>query len=278
MDFNLLKIMKYKILFILLIFSLKLNAQNDGAFIIIDSTNTLFKSGLSFPYWLKAGQTVAPGTDVKSISIIEFAIDTLNGTLKFSQSINLKSTSKVPVNKTWKIESIGFNADGLVGPKSSILIKNKTINSSLDFSSTGIICQFGSDYKPINSSKSIFFISDTIKIPKGKVLRIDNLKWSSSYYGYSYGYCRTYPTSCNSGCPFWGCDGTINPIIQISLNNIIFPQPTVFPIWLSESDLLTFTVNFNDAKNYITGRQACVPQAYGSLSYFINGVYLDYAK
>ena len=270
MDFNLLKIMKYKILFILLIFSLKLNAQNDGAFIIIDSTNTLFKSGLSFPYWLKAGQTVAPGTDVKSISIIEFAIDTLNGTLKFSQSINLKSTSKVPVNKTWKIESIGFNADGLVGPKSSIICSNKQITGRLKFTSWGT-CWFSGNQTiyAVNSSTSEFIKKDTIKIPKGKVLRIDNFFYSTSKLGYVYG-------ACSNGS--YSIQGTVNPTFYITLNGNTFAPPTIFPFWLTESDLLILTIDFNDAKNYISGQYGYIGDAYGTMSYFLNGVYLDYAK
>lgn len=86
-----------------------LMAQSDPV-LIIDGTNTTFKSGLSFPYWLKAGQTINLGSNVKSISVLEFTID--NENLKFSQVLSITNLQTVPFGKAWKMESIGFGGNG----------------------------------------------------------------------------------------------------------------------------------------------------------------------
>jgi len=86
-----------------------LMAQSDPV-LIIDGTNTTFKSGLSFPYWLKEGQTINLGSNVKSISVLEFTID--NENLKFSQVLSITNLQTVPVGKAWKMESIGFGGNG----------------------------------------------------------------------------------------------------------------------------------------------------------------------
>ncbi len=61
--------------------------------------------GLEFPFWLKEGQTLAVGSSVNSISVIEF---TVNGAaLEFSQILNITSTTPVavPSGTVWKLES-----------------------------------------------------------------------------------------------------------------------------------------------------------------------------
>jgi hypothetical protein len=74
--------------------------------LIIDSTEMQF-SEVSFPYWLKAGQSIKLGTFAKKVSILEF---TINGTaLEFSKVISLSNSQIVPANKAWKIEGIGLN-------------------------------------------------------------------------------------------------------------------------------------------------------------------------
>jgi len=75
----------------------------DGKIII---SNETVASGVKFPIWLKAGQTVSCGLTVESISIIEF---TENGTsLEYSQVLSLSSKTpvSVPTGKVWKIESV----------------------------------------------------------------------------------------------------------------------------------------------------------------------------
>ncbi len=84
-------------------------AQSDPV-LIIDGTTTTFKSGLSFPYWLKAGQTINLGTNVKSISALEFTIDSAN--LKFSQVLSITNLQTVPAGKAWKLEALGFGGNG----------------------------------------------------------------------------------------------------------------------------------------------------------------------
>lgn len=97
--------MKKVLLFFILLTSLTLTAQNDPV-LIIDNVNTTFKTGVSLPYWLKAGQTVDLGPNARSASILEFTIDSNN--LIFSQAISLTAAQTVPANKVWKIEGIGI--------------------------------------------------------------------------------------------------------------------------------------------------------------------------
>lgn len=77
----------------------------DGKATVVD-VNDQF--GLPLPYWLKATQTLACGSSVNSISVIEFDVDINTKELSFSQVIDVNSTTPVaiPANKVWKIESI----------------------------------------------------------------------------------------------------------------------------------------------------------------------------
>lgn len=74
-------------------------------YLLIDNVNTQFTT-VSFPYWLKAGQTINLSTNSKSVSILEFNVNGTN--LEFSQAISLTSSQTVPTNKVWKIEAIGL--------------------------------------------------------------------------------------------------------------------------------------------------------------------------
>ena len=105
MDFKILKLhsMKYTLLLCCLLCSNLLFAQNDPI-LLIDNDTVSMKSGLSLPYWLKAGQTIALGTNVKSASVLEFTID--SNELQFSNIISVKSLQTVPTGKAWKIEAI----------------------------------------------------------------------------------------------------------------------------------------------------------------------------
>jgi hypothetical protein len=87
-----------------------LNAKaQDKYTLVIDSVSNIFNSDISFPYWLNANQTVRTGPNIKSISILEFKLDTsANNALIFQKVINLKSWGRVPTGKVWKLESIGL--------------------------------------------------------------------------------------------------------------------------------------------------------------------------
>ena len=128
--------MKNRLLILFLMMTQTVFAQNDPV-LSIDGVNTSFKSGLSFPYWLKSGQTVNPGSNVKSVSALEFTID--NENLKFSQVLNITNLQTVPVGKAWKIESLGFGASGQsIGGFSnasapSIFTSPKTFNTAGTF-------------------------------------------------------------------------------------------------------------------------------------------------
>ena len=105
MDSKTLKLhsMKYTLLLCCLLCTNLLFAQNDPI-LLIDNDTVSMKSGLSLPYWLKAGQTIALGTNVKSASVVEFTID--SNELQFSNIISVKSLQTVPTGKAWKIEAI----------------------------------------------------------------------------------------------------------------------------------------------------------------------------
>jgi hypothetical protein len=98
--------MKTNILLIIAIFfSFSVLAQNQPVVLAIDGVNTTFQSGLSLPYWLKAGQTLNVVANASSVSIMEFTEDTTS--LKYSRVISLNSLQTVPSGKIWKIEAIG---------------------------------------------------------------------------------------------------------------------------------------------------------------------------
>jgi hypothetical protein len=105
MAFKTLKLhsMKNTLLLCCLLCSNLLFAQNDPI-LLIDNDTVSMKSGLSLPYWLKAGQTIALGTNVKSASVLEFTID--SNELQFSNIISVKSLQTVPTGKAWKVEAI----------------------------------------------------------------------------------------------------------------------------------------------------------------------------
>ena len=73
----------------------------------IDADTIVFKSGLSLPYWLKAGQTVSIVSNINTISVLEFNADS-NSNLKFSQVLSVKTQQTVPTGKAWKIEGLGM--------------------------------------------------------------------------------------------------------------------------------------------------------------------------
>jgi len=75
----------------------------DGKATVVDFTDGF---GLTLPFWLTENQTLAVGSSVNSISVIEFNVS--GNSLEFSKVINVKSSSgvSVPVGCVWKIESI----------------------------------------------------------------------------------------------------------------------------------------------------------------------------
>jgi len=102
--------MKTNILLIIAIFfSFSVLAQNQPV-LAIDGVNTTFQSGLSLPYWLKAGQTINVVANASTVSIMEFTEDTTS--LKYSRVISLNSLQTVPSGKIWKIEAIGTTTIG----------------------------------------------------------------------------------------------------------------------------------------------------------------------
>jgi len=62
--------------------------------------------GVTFPFWLKEGQTIAPASSVTAISAIEFSV--VGTALEFSQVLYITSVSgeTVPDGKVWKIEAV----------------------------------------------------------------------------------------------------------------------------------------------------------------------------
>jgi hypothetical protein len=107
------KLIKMKSTLLISFLMLAINIQSQcKPKIKIDNTEVIADMdeiyGLHLPYWLKAGQTLAIGSNVSKISVIEFSIDTASQSLNFSQVLNINSSSPqtVPTGKVWKIESI----------------------------------------------------------------------------------------------------------------------------------------------------------------------------
>jgi hypothetical protein len=105
--------------------------------LIIDGQSVMFKSDVSFPYWLKSGQTIDIGPNVKFVSILEFNVD--SSTLNYSQTISLSSIQAVPASKTWKVEAVAilwdFNSySGFSNStQPSIFVSPRTYSSVGDF-------------------------------------------------------------------------------------------------------------------------------------------------
>jgi len=102
----------------------------------IDNDTTYFSSDISFPFWLKSGQSLQSLQNVKNVSIIEFDVDS-NGNMKFSRIVsgNLNTPSTVPAGKVWKMEAIGLSASGnysFINSTGSII--NAQLQSSTGFS------------------------------------------------------------------------------------------------------------------------------------------------
>jgi hypothetical protein len=99
--------LKYIFIF-LFSYSFHTNAQQMPS-MKIDNDTTYFSSDISFPYWLKAGQSLQSIQNVKNVSIIEFDVDS-SGNMKFSRIVsgNLNTPSTVPAGKVWKMEAIGL--------------------------------------------------------------------------------------------------------------------------------------------------------------------------
>src|SRR4051812_30848265 len=75
---------------------------------VMTIANTTSQTGITLPFWLKEGQTLAADQMVQSISVIEFTVNA--NALEFSQVRKITTVQTVPVGKVWKIESIGKTA------------------------------------------------------------------------------------------------------------------------------------------------------------------------
>ena len=119
----------YKLLVLTVAFALqsKTSAQTEGS-ILIDGKPTIFKQELSLPYWLKSGQTLDIWTNVSSLSVIEFNVDSTSGSLLFSKVLSITKLSQVPPSKAWKIEAMGFTNSSSIA-KPSNFISPKIYNS-----------------------------------------------------------------------------------------------------------------------------------------------------
>ncbi len=105
------------ILAILGITNFEIKAQSKAT-IEIDNEVVTMAEGISFPFWLKAGQKIKPGSQVSSISVLEFTIDSISKNLVFSQVLKINTTSTVPTKKAWKIEALSFTTN--ITPTTSI--------------------------------------------------------------------------------------------------------------------------------------------------------------
>ena len=93
------------------LFCFSQNTSQQAPALKIDNDTTYFTSDISFPFWLKAGQSLQSLQNVKNVSILEFTVDS-TGNMKFSRIVsgNLNTPSIVPAGKVWKLESIGLSS------------------------------------------------------------------------------------------------------------------------------------------------------------------------
>jgi hypothetical protein len=130
--------MMKKILYylLLLLVASSFLAQAQEAAVKIDGQVVYLKAGNSLPYWLKAGQSIAPSKNVSFLSGIEFNSDSTNHVLKYDQVIKIASSSTVPAGKVWKIEAIAY--DTLISTTSmgAVMLPSGTSASTSSSSST----------------------------------------------------------------------------------------------------------------------------------------------
>ena len=95
---------KYTLIFVLFLSFAFTKAQN----IIVNENSVNISEDISFPYWLDSMSTINVGSDVVSISALEFNIvPTNNGNnLIFVQTKNITNHETVPNGKTWKIVAV----------------------------------------------------------------------------------------------------------------------------------------------------------------------------
>lgn len=116
-------------------FSASLYAQD--AAVKIDGQLVYLKAGNSLPYWLKAGQTIAPSKNVSFLSAMEFNSDSSSHVLKYDQVIKIAGLSTVPTGKVWKLEAVAYDTLLSTTNLSSIqLPANGTSASSIASGST----------------------------------------------------------------------------------------------------------------------------------------------
>lgn len=96
--------MKKYLTLLIVVFSLSTTAQN----IVVNGTNVNISQDVSFPYWLDSMATIEIGSQVVSISALEFNIvPTSNGnSLVFLQTKTITIQETVPNGKTWKVEGV----------------------------------------------------------------------------------------------------------------------------------------------------------------------------
>jgi hypothetical protein len=76
--------------------------------ISVDGTSVLVSGQASFPFWLAAGQTLAAGPSVTSVSVIEYnVVSSPSGgnVLTLERVVKVTSIQSVPANKAWKVEA-----------------------------------------------------------------------------------------------------------------------------------------------------------------------------
>lgn len=93
----------FTVLFVLL--GISANSQT----ITVDGDDVLVSDQAKFPFWLKAGQTLAASTNVVSISVIEYnvlASPAGGNVLTLEQVVKVTTAQTVPANKAWKVEAV----------------------------------------------------------------------------------------------------------------------------------------------------------------------------
>lgn len=85
--------------------------------ILIDGVPAMAGNISAAPYWLGQDQTLAPGTGVNAISVLQYAVAVSpsgGNVLQFESVLSVSSLQTVPSGKAWKIEAAAIDPSSLV--------------------------------------------------------------------------------------------------------------------------------------------------------------------
>jgi len=182
--------MKKHLTFLVIAFSFSATAQN----IIINGTAVNVSQDVSFPYWLDSMSTIEIGSQVASISALEFNIvPTANGnSLVFVQTKIITSQVTVPNGTTWKLEGVLLDStatSSTSGGGNTTIVSGGAVALSVESASTmnmggamlycDSLIEDGYDNWVVPTLEEIMFVAGGGGEVPGT--RTSNFLWTTSY-------------------------------------------------------------------------------------------------